>query len=340
MGKRISELTAISGGTFATTDLFEISVDAGSGTFVSRKITGQEMINSIGADNIGNANLTINVSGTRKLIMGGALSTDIFAIRNSSDSANILSVNGVNCVWSNGQGLVSTNTAFGEEAFNPSTTGINNTAFGNRALEDLTSANYNTAVGFRALGDTTTSGKNTAVGWQSLVNCTGQQNTAVGYGNNSTSGRDNTMIGHQASNTLTGDYNTFLGSRAGYNVTSGDWNVVISPYNLAGTGITTGNRNTIVGLFTGLSSSLSNHVLIGDNNGNQAFKRDNDDNIVLGGESALATTATNGFNYVRGGAGIPTGTPATSFTGHVPMYADTTNNKLYIYSGGSWVALN
>ena len=63
-------------------------------------------------------------------------------------------------------------------------------------------------------------------------------------------------------------------------------------------------------------------------------------NIILGPESALATTATDGFNYIRGGAGVPTGTPATAVTGHIPMYADTTNNKLYIYSGGSWVALN
>ena len=71
-----------------------------------------------------------------------------------------------------------------------------------------------------------------------------------------------------------------------------------------------------------------------------AINRDANGNIVLGDQSALATTATDGFNYVRGGAGAPTGTPATSITGHVPMYADTTNNKLYIYSGGAWVALN
>lgn len=54
-------------------------------------------------------------------------------------------------------------------------------------------------------------------------------------------------------------------------------------------------------------------------------------NVVVGG-GALATTATNGFFYTPGGAGVPTGVP-TAFTGRVPMYYDTTNNKLYVYNG-------
>jgi hypothetical protein len=53
--------------------------------------------------------------------------------------------------------------------------------------------------------------------------------------------------------------------------------------------------------------------------------------VVCGG-SALATNANNGFFYIRGGAGAPTGTP-TSYTGRVAMYYDTTNNALYVYNG-------
>jgi hypothetical protein len=60
-----------------------------------------------------------------------------------------------------------------------------------------------------------------------------------------------------------------------------------------------------------------------------------DGNIVAGGSSALATNATNGFLYVPTCAGTPTGTP-TAITGMAPIVVNTTNNKLYFYSGGAW----
>jgi hypothetical protein len=60
-----------------------------------------------------------------------------------------------------------------------------------------------------------------------------------------------------------------------------------------------------------------------------------DGNIVAGASAALATTATNGFLYVPTCAGTPTGTP-TAITGMAPIVVNTTNNKLYFYSGGAW----
>ena len=62
---------------------------------------------------------------------------------------------------------------------------------------------------------------------------------------------------------------------------------------------------------------------------------DSNGNIVAGGSVALATTATNGFLYVPTCAGTPTGTP-TAITGMSPIIVDSTNNKLYFYSGGAW----
>jgi hypothetical protein len=57
-------------------------------------------------------------------------------------------------------------------------------------------------------------------------------------------------------------------------------------------------------------------------------------NFVIG-NAAIATNATDGFAYVPGCAGTPTGTP-TAKTGRVPIVVDTTANKLYFYSSGAW----
>ena len=56
---------------------------------------------------------------------------------------------------------------------------------------------------------------------------------------------------------------------------------------------------------------------------------------VLINAAAVSTSATDGFLYVSSCAGAPTGTP-TSYAGRVPVVVDTTNHKLYFYSGGSW----
>lgn len=53
------------------------------------------------------------------------------------------------------------------------------------------------------------------------------------------------------------------------------------------------------------------------------------------GTAAIATNATDGFLYVSTCAGTPTGTP-TTLAGTAPIVIDTTNNKLYFYSGGAW----
>jgi hypothetical protein len=56
---------------------------------------------------------------------------------------------------------------------------------------------------------------------------------------------------------------------------------------------------------------------------------------ILLGVTAPATTATDGFPYIPGGAGTPTGVP-TSNAGFYPLYWDHTNKKLYIYDG-AWL---
>ena len=66
----------------------------------------------------------------------------------------------------------------------------------------------------------------------------------------------------------------------------------------------------------------------------ERLRCDTSGNVIVN-TAAIATNATNGFLYVPSCAGTPTGTP-TTYTGRVPIVVDTTNNKLYFYSGGSW----
>lgn len=89
-------------------------------------------------------------------------------------------------------------------------------------------------------------------------------------------------------------------------------------------GAQTGANGANYGLYVNGASGATTNAAVFVNSGN----------VVLGG-GALATNATSGFTYIPGGAGTPTGTPDT-FTGAVPLYVDTTNHKLYFYSGGAW----
>src|SRR5215470_3818724 len=54
------------------------------------------------------------------------------------------------------------NTALGNNALNPATTGINNTALGANALADVTTGSFNVAVGSSALANDTVGFQNMA----------------------------------------------------------------------------------------------------------------------------------------------------------------------------------
>lgn len=52
------------------------------------------------------------------------------------------------------------------------------------------------------------------------------------------------------------------------------------------------------------------------------------------GLSTILSSASVGLMYMPCGNGAPSGTP-TTFTGRVPYFYDTTNDKIYVYNG-SW----
>lgn len=80
--------------------------------------------------------------------------------------------------------------------------------------------------------------------------------------------------------------------------------------------------------------SKTNHSLIFMANDTQRANIPAAGGMVVG-TAAIATNATDGFLYVPTCAGTPTGTPTTQ-TGTAPIVIDTTNNKLYFYSSGTW----
>ena len=300
----------------------------------------------------------------------GALSTDIaLRVRNSADTFNILSVNGKGHVWSNGPGFVSSNTSYGENALTANTSGLQNTAFGVNALITNTTGQQNTSVGFGALQLTTGTG-NTALGVAAgQINAGGSFNTYLGYaaGQNGSTAAGNVFVGYgagQNSNSQygvfigytagttagngsiaigynagpgTGGHNLSIGQSAGIGMTTGALNMHLG-YRSVASGVTTGNYNTLVGSDI-VVGNVSNNAVLADMQGNQAIRKDANHNVILGREVALATNATNGFTYIPTCAGIPTGVP-TAVTGKAPLVADSTNNKLYIYLGGAWQALN
>ena len=88
-------------------------------------------------------------------------------------------------------------------------------------------------------------------------------------------------------------------------------------------------------LMTESAGTGTNRDLILGTGGTDRFK------ITTGGNIhsmvSPATGMTDGFIYVPSAAGAPTGTP-TAITGHLALYYDSTNNKIYVYNG-AWKSI-
>jgi hypothetical protein len=105
-----------------------------------------------------------------------------------------------------------------------------------------------------------------------------------------------------------------------------------------GSGSFSAAGTTTSGLYTDASLglvALTDGLYVATRGGSGRFQIDPSGNVIAGRSVALATTATDGFLYVPTCAGTPTGTP-TAITGMAPIVVNTTNNKLYFYSGGAW----
>jgi hypothetical protein len=313
------------------------------------------------SSNIGNSDLTVDSAGIRKLVLGGALQTDAFLIKNSADSKSYLTVNGVGNVYGSGPSGDNRNTAYGADALGAQTTGLFCVAVGNGAGQSITTQSYGTFVGFQA-GSTMSGSDATCVGYKSALLASGLQVTSVGSNALSavTSGNGHTAVGANALKLLPGgttgstalgngagqnvntgvasaSYGIFIGYASGNGVTTARENIFIGSGHLGACGITNGYENTVIGSgLTGLTNG-NGQVILANGNNEFAIRRDTNGNIYFSEQSQIAAAATDGFVYLRNIAGAPTGTP-TAITGQSPMTFDPATNNLYIYNGTSWVS--
>lgn len=271
----------------------------------------------------------------------GALSTDIaFRVRNSADTANIITANGRGDVFIGlNSGRITTgiyNTFVGIQSGFSNITGQGNTAIGaNAGLLNL--GNENTYLGYSAGQNGTTATGSVFIGYYAGGSSNASNGIFIGSTASTTGGDGTVAIGYSAGGG-TGSHNLSLGQSSGVGMTSGSFNTHLG-YRSVGSGVTTGNYNNLLGSNI-VVGAVSNNAVLADNQGNQAIRKDANHNVLLGKETALATNATNGFSYFPTCAGTPTGVPAASFTGKAPIVIDSTNNKMYIYTNSAWVALN
>jgi len=166
------------------------------------------------------------------------------------------------------------NTANGFQALFFNTTGYQNTANGASALFNNTTGFNNTANGFQALFFNTTGYQNTVNGGVALAfNTTGYQNTATGFAAllNNTTGFNNTADGWQALFNNNGNNNIAVGANAGFNLTTGNFNIDIGNSGVAGDskririGTTGTQTKTFIAGISGATVASGVGVIVGSN---------------------------------------------------------------------------
>lgn len=72
--------------------------------------------------------------------------------------------------------------------------------------------------------------------------------------------------------------------------------------------------------------------------GKETFRQDAANNFKFtGGKTSTSTSDTAGFAYLESVAGVPSGTPATTYTGAQPCRWDSSDGRWYCYNGSNWI---
>ena len=233
------------------------------------------------------------------------------------------------------QGMGSQTTIVGYDVLTiASSTSWNNTAMGHSALAKMTTGNNNTAYGSTSLNKIESGSNNTSIGFGTLAECTGINNTAIGY-----CAGDYIDYTSAAQNI---NFCTFLGSGAGTDTTTGTY-----------------TSSTAIGANTKLPEGSSHKIYIGTLdetviiNGNVYINNTNTNTssygLYVGSNNSGATSSTTGSLLVdNGGIGCggsiyaggtitinTTNTLGLSITSAAPA-ANSTNNSgsLRVDNGG------
>lgn len=166
----------------------------------------------------------------------------------------------------------SANNWFVGNSGNTSTTGSNNIGLGDAAVGVVTSGKDNIGIGYGAAGAVTTGIRNIGLGYQSLFAvATGSNNVALGaFAGNTINGSTNMCIGYSSLGSATGpgtNNNVSIGGNSLAAVTgSTSGNTAIGGF--AGSNITSGNNNTLIGAWGGPSGAMSSVIALSDGAGN------------------------------------------------------------------------
>ena len=285
-----------------------------------------------------------NVSFTNYLNVPDPAYTGSISFTASSGSGITLTANGganvtINGVMiSSGNSGGSTSIGIGSSSLQLNRSSANvAVGIGNLRFQTFTGNGQNTAIGHNALnilgsGSAAAAAQlnnNTAVGNSTgLAMIVGARNTFIG----STAGTsaDNvermTGVGRGAltaigsNNTINGSgskYNTAIGHNALFSIQSGSNNTMIHGGSVSGEGFITGSNNNVVGMDSGLPSSMEGNTIIG--RGITGLSSPLTNNVILAdgkGNIALQKNGTTGS--VRIGTGLEV-TGSSSFTGSVSI---------------------
>jgi hypothetical protein len=324
---------------------------------------------STGANNLtigANAGLSLT-SGTQNTILGAQSGFSWSNVSNNTavgyDVLSNATGAGNTAVGATAANAVTSSTGITTVGFNSlgATTGADNTALGTDAGQSNTSGTQNTFVGRSAnsssaatlsnmvvVGYLATSSAADTVSLGASSSATSTGSIAIGQGATG-SGTDSVTIGKGSNGTgssvsfggISNQISTlYLGMGATADATPADITVTGS---VPGASNTAGaNLNVRAGLGTGtnVSGDVNVQVSFAGSSGVTpgtpvTTVKAYNTGSVHAGRGTVATNATEGFLYIPTCAGTPTGAP-TARSGYAPMVIDTTNHKLYFYSGGAW----
>ena len=329
--------TAIGGDSFNSTPVGDYNTVYGAGALESLNNANADGNTAIGYQSLNKAtsptfNVAIGYQANYNAVYGNYnVAIGYQSMYNMTGTDNNIAI-GEFALYGAPNSMGSSNIALGYFTQNGNDGGDYNIGIGDQALSQNGSGDHNIAIGYKTLYWNGNAGAsnidyNIGIGSQALFsNATGTRNVAIGY---------MALYGNVSANNYNVYNNTAIGYYAMKNNQTGHDNIAIG-YSV-GTDLLTGSNNTIIGSnLSGLSSSLSDTVIIADGAGIIRFYSD----ATLKGQlrtgittaKILTLTSTDTYNLTVPGTGtlVLGSTGVTS--GHIAVF---NGDGYHITDGGA-----